>query len=214
MTSVRIRTLAAGSAVAVLAGVLVNHGAALGADFTKTALLGVAAGAALGLVPHSSAAGRAGGFAVGFLAAWLGYALRAGFLPDIPLGRALAAVVVVSLITAVAVATMDRLPLWSGLVGAGLLIGAYETTYVATPSAFTGESSVAANGVLFAAAFGFVVTTAVMFFAVTDRTTERTTTRRRSNAARDDEYVDGAAILPAPTPRVANDAPAKDTSTR
>lgn len=161
MTSVRRRTCAAGAAVAVLAAVLVDHGAVFGADLPQTALLGVAAGAVLGLVPHRSATERTLAFVAGFLAAWLGYALRAGVLPDIPMGRAIAAVVVVSVITAIATATADRLPLWSGLLGAGALIGAYEAVYTGTPSAFTDESTVAATSVLLAAAAGFVVTTLV-----------------------------------------------------
>jgi hypothetical protein len=217
MTSVRIRTFAAGAAIAVIAGILVDHGAAFGAAFTKTALLGVAAGAVLALVPHRSFAGRAGGFVAGLAAAWFGYALRAGVLPDIPLGRALAAVAVISLITAVATASADRLPLWSGLVGAGTMIGAYEATYTATPAAFTGESGTATSTVLLAAAFGYVVT---LLVAVTAPQTQASqpvgVAPAPEHAPRDDHdndgFVDAAAILPAP--RVVDDAPVKDGSTR
>ncbi len=158
MPSVRTRTLAVGSAVAVTAGLLADHGAALGADLPRTALFGAAAGAVLGLVPDRTPAWRAGGFAVGFAAAWAGYALRAGVLPDIPMGRAIAAVAVVAVITAFATATAGRLSLWSGLLGTAALVGAYETTYALNPSAFTTESTTAATTVLVAAALAFLVT--------------------------------------------------------
>lgn len=158
MTSVRIRTCAAGTAVAVLAGVLVDHGAVFGSGFVRSALLGVVLGAVVGLVPHGTAGGRLAGFGAGFGAAWVGYLLRAAVLPDIPLGRALAAVLTVSVVTAVATASADRVPLWSGLLGAGALVGAFELTYVQSPPDVVSESTAAATAVLLAAAVGFVAT--------------------------------------------------------
>lgn len=154
---VRTRTALVGSALALTAGLLADHGAVLGADLPKTALFGAAAGAVLGLVPDRTPAPRALGFLLGFVAAWLGYALRAGYLPDIPLGRAIAAVIVVGLVTLVATATAGRLPLWTGLLGATALLGAYETTFAANPAAFVQESMTAATTVLVTAAFGFLV---------------------------------------------------------
>jgi hypothetical protein len=157
MTSVRVRTSVTGAALAVVAGALVVHGAVFGADFLPTVVLGLAVGAALGLVQHRSAPERAVAFVLGVLAAWVGYALRAGVLPDIPMGRGLAVVVVISLITAVAAASAERLPMWAGLLGAAVLAGAYEVVYTASPSDFTAESTIAVTSVLLAAAFGFVV---------------------------------------------------------
>jgi hypothetical protein len=158
MSSVRTRTLVAGSALAVIAAALADHGAVFGADLPKVALLGAAAGAVLGLVPDRSPAARIGAFLTGFAAAWIGYALRAGVLPDIPMGRALAAVAVVSIVTAVATATANRLPMWAGLVGVVSLVGAYETTFAATPTAFVNESMTAVTTALLAASLGFLVT--------------------------------------------------------
>jgi hypothetical protein len=91
------------------------------------------------------------------LAAWLGYALRAGVLPDIPMGRAIAAVVVVALVTAVAVATANRLPMWAGFVGVATLLGSYETTFAATPTSFVSDSMTAVTTSLLAASLGFLV---------------------------------------------------------
>lgn len=161
MTTVRIRTCAAGGALAVGAGLLADQGSILGADLPHTALLGAALGAVLGLVPDRTVLGRIGGFLAGFAAAWIGYALRAGVFPDIPMGRALAAVIVVGLVTGVAVASNGRLPLWSGLVGAGALLGAYEATFVATPTTFLSDSMTAVTTVVVAAAFGLLIASSV-----------------------------------------------------
>lgn len=213
MTSVRVRTCATGAALAVVAGALVDHGARLGADLPATALLGVAAGAVLGLVPSASAAGRAAGFLAGFAATWLAYALRAGVLPDIPMGRAIAAVLVLSVVTAVATATAERLPLWSGLVGAVTLIGVYETTYTATPSAVGSQSAVAATSVLLCAAAGFAVAVLAAAFAPASREAAHGVHRSSDRTSRDDgELVDAATLLP--IPRVTSDAAVKDESAR
>jgi hypothetical protein len=120
---------------------------------------------------------------VGFAAAWLGYLLRAGVLPDVPMGRAIAAVAVVGVITAVSAATAARLPLWSGLVGAGALLGAYETTFLTTPTGFLSDSLTAATTVLVAAGLGLLVATTV------------------------DGLLPAASSSPAPRPEVAVPAP-------
>jgi hypothetical protein len=157
MTSVRTRTCLVGGALALTAGLLADQGSVLGADLPHTALLGASLGAVVGLVPDRSVAGRTGAFVLGALAAWLGFALRAGALPDIPMGRAIASVVVVAAITAVAVITAGRLPMWSGLVGAGAMLGAYETTFTTTPTWFVSDSMTAATTVLVSAALGLLV---------------------------------------------------------
>jgi hypothetical protein len=158
MSTVRTRTLVTGAALAIAAFLLVDQGALFGSDLPEVALLGVAAGAVLGLVPDRFPASRLGGFLTGYVAAWLGYALRAGFLPDTPLGRAIAAVVVIAAITVVASATADRLPMWAGLLGAVTLLGAYETTFAATPTDFVSASMTAVTTSVLAAAFGFLMT--------------------------------------------------------
>src|SRR3954463_6903006 len=156
MSSVRTRTLVAGSALAVTAFLLADQGAIFGADLPQVALLGAAAGAVLGLVPDRLPTARLGGFLSGFAAAWIGYALRAGVLPDIPMGRAIAAVVVVVVITAVAVASANRLPMWAGFLGAATLLGSYETTFASTPTSFVSDSMTAVTTSLLAAALGFL----------------------------------------------------------
>jgi hypothetical protein len=172
MSSVRTRTLVTGTALAVTAGLLADHGAIFGADLPKVALLGAAAGAVLGLVPDRPPAARLGGFLTGFLAAWLGYALRAGVLPDIPLGRAIAAVVVVALVTVVAVLTSNRLPMWAGFVGVATLLGSYETTFAATPTSFVSDSMTAVTTSLLAASLGFLVAVLATGTPAPEQTTE------------------------------------------
>ena len=215
MASVRLRTLAVGSALALTAGLLTDHGAALGADLPGLALLGVAAGAVLGLVPDRGPAARAAGFLAGFLATWAAYGLRASVLPDVPIGRALAAAGVVAVITAVATATAGRIPLWSGLVGAATLVGAYETVFTADPAAFGAEATTAATTVLLAASIGYLV-------AVLGAAAPAQADRPHVPVASDDDDADdlelpgydaahGSAL---PAPRVASDAPAPSETSR
>lgn len=156
------RTLLGGAALALVAALLADHGGHLGMEATRTALYGIALGSVLGLARDSQGGGgpvaRAGGFAAGFAFGWIGYALRAGVLPDIPMGRAIAAFAVVMLVTAVAALSRGRVPMWTGLLGVAAIAGAYETTFGLNPTAFLTESVTAATTVLLAAGIGYVVT--------------------------------------------------------
>lgn len=149
------RTLLAGFVLAVVAALVVDHG---GSDVARAAVLGGTLGGALGLVGDRSPVGRSLAFTLGWAFAWFGYILRAGFLPDIPLGRAIAAFVVVALVIGATTATIGRLPLWAGLLGVAAMYGAYEAAYAAAPTEVLRQSPAAATAVLLAAAFGFVAT--------------------------------------------------------
>ena len=98
------------------------------------------------------------GFLVGFVLAWIGYALRAGVLPDTggP-AAALAAFLVIMLLTGVCAATMGWMPLWAGLLGIAAIAGAYEFAFGIDPTAFTSQSVTAATTVLLASSVGFLV---------------------------------------------------------
>jgi hypothetical protein len=150
-----------GAVLAVVAALVVALGQLLGMDLQHVALIGAALGGVLGLVPDRSPAERNGGFLVGFVAAWAGFAVRAAVLPDTASGRAVAAflVVVVCLVVAAAMAaTPVRLPLWAMLVGVAAIVGAYEETYTNAPSQFLSESPTAATTVLLAVSLGYLAT--------------------------------------------------------
>lgn len=179
--------LLAGSLVAIVAGLLVEYGGHLGLELTHVALMGSALGAVLGLVPQATPGGRALGFLGGFGAAWIGFALRAGLLPDIPLGRAIAAVIVVSIVTAIATASGGRAPLWAGLLGVGALAGAYETTFSIEPTAFTSDSVTAVVTTLLAAGLGFVATIVIAELTGVDEDDELPAQRRAIHEPTRDE---------------------------
>ncbi len=151
------RTLITGGLLAIFAALLAQFGGALGLDEIRSALLGAAIGATLGLVPTAdSPTSRAVGFLVGFVLGWIGYALRAGLLPDTGGGRAIAAFLVIAVLTGICAATMGWMPLWSGLLGVAAIAGAYEFAFALDPTAFVSQSVTAATTVLLAAWVGFL----------------------------------------------------------
>ena len=150
------RTAIGGAILAVVAFLLILFGEALDLDLEKVALTGAALGAVVALVPDRQPLFRGLGFAGGFLVGWGGYALRAGFLPDTSMGRALAALFVLLVLMGISVATGTRVPLWSLLTGAAAMTAAYETTFMITPSAFPYESPTAATQMAMAAGIGYL----------------------------------------------------------
>ena len=155
------RSLIAGLVLAVLAALITVMGGWFGSDLEHVALLGAALGGALGLIPHRYGWGRISGFLLGFVAAWIGFALRAAVLPDSSTGRAVAAFLVVALCALACAFSSGRLPLWSALLGSAAIVGAYEEIYTNAPSQFISESPEAATTVLLAAAFGYLATSVV-----------------------------------------------------
>jgi hypothetical protein len=150
-----------GFVLAVVAALIVGLGQVLGMDLQHVALIGAALGGVLGLVPDRSPGERIGGFLVGFVVAWAGFAVRAAVLPDSASGRAVAAFLVIAaclVIAAAMGATPVRLPLWSMLVGVAAIVGAYEETYTNAPSQFLSESPTAATTVLLAVSLGYLAT--------------------------------------------------------
>lgn len=155
------RSLIAGLVLAVFAALIIGLGNLFGFDLDHVALLGAAIGGALGLVPHRFSWGRIAGFLLGFVAAWIGFALRAAVLPDSSWGRAAAAFLVVALCTVVCSLSSGRLPLWSALLGAAAIVGAYEEIYTNAPSQFLSQSPEPATTVLLAVALGYLATSVV-----------------------------------------------------
>lgn len=122
-----------------------------------SALFGAGIGAVLGLIPDRGPLPRLLAFLIGLVVAWLGYALRAGALPDSVSGRAIAVVVVIAVITVICGLAGGRLPFWAALLGACALAGAYESDYVAAPYNFLSESIIAISALLVPVALGFLV---------------------------------------------------------
>ncbi|ADG73193.1 hypothetical protein Cfla_0274 [Cellulomonas flavigena DSM 20109] len=210
-----IRHVLAGVFLAVLATLTVLLSGVLGAEVQGVALLGAALGGALGLVPDRTPAQRAGAFAAGFAAAWIGYLLRAALLPDAPSGRAVAVLVVVLVCLAVGAGTGGKLPLWATLLGAAAMAGSYEAPYAADPSGFATTSPVHATAVLLTAGAGFLATALLGPVVQVDRETER----RREVAERDVRHLQPvgaapaeAAPAPAPVAAPAPRAPATPSS--
>ncbi|WP_050760920.1 hypothetical protein [Aeromicrobium marinum] len=165
--------IGAGAALALVAAGTVLLGEMLGLELTSVALLGVALGGAVGLVPDRSHTERVLGFVAGLLVAWAGYGARAGVLPDSDLGRAVALAGVVLAVTVVTVVSAGRLPLWSLLTGVAALAGAYEFTFTANTPLFTTESVSAVTAVLLAAAVGTVATGLTVGRDASDRSDHR-----------------------------------------
>jgi hypothetical protein len=181
------KSLVAGLVLAVAAVLVVWVSSALDLELESVALLGAALGAVVALVPDRTPLIRLGGFFAGFVAAWLGYAVRAQFLPDSAGGRAVAVGLVVLLCVGITAVSMDRLPLWTTLLGTAALAGAYELTYVAAPPEFLSTSLTTATTLLFNVAVGFL---AAAIFATADHR------GRARHADRDDapqQDDDGAA---------------------
>ena len=125
-------------------------------ELESAALLGAALGAVVALVPDRSPMMRLAGFAGGFVAAWIGYIVRAALLPDSAGGRAVAVGLVVVLCVAIAAVSMGRLALWSTLLGTAGFTGAYEFTFAAAPPEVASTSVSVATTLLFNVAVGFL----------------------------------------------------------
>jgi hypothetical protein len=157
-----LRTLLSGFVLALCTAVVLLIGG--GSELEHVALLGAALGGVIGLVPNDPPLGKLGGFALGFGVAWIAFGLRAAMLPDSTVGRSLAAFLVIFICGGAAAISAGTVPLWSSLVGAAAIVGAYESTYTSSPPTFLTTSPQAATTVLLAAAFGYIATTIIHTF--------------------------------------------------
>lgn len=127
------RTLLSGLVLVAAAFLTVLIGTWLDLELDDAALLGVAAGAVVALVPSSTPMRRLAGFALGVVLTVVGYLVRAALLPDTVGGRATFAALVVALCVVAAAVTASRLELWSTLLGAATFFGLFEATYNLAP---------------------------------------------------------------------------------
>ena len=157
-----LRRMLSGTALALCAAVVLLIGG--GSELEHVALLGAALGGVVGLAPHDHPLGKLAGFGFGFVTAWVGFGVRAALLPDTTVGRAVAAFLVILVCGGIAAVSAGKVPLWSALVGAAAIVGAYETSYTLSPPQFMTTSPQAATTVLLAAGFGFIGSTLVNLF--------------------------------------------------
>ena len=153
----------------VVAGVLLTAAtvlvivvsAAAGLGLESYALTGVAVGAVVGLVPDRAPLERLAGFVVGFVAVFVGFALRALVLPDVTSGRVVATAITGLLCALAAFGSRNHLPLWSLLLGVAAFSGVYEAPFAAAVPEMATTSADVATSLLAAVAVGFVVASAV-----------------------------------------------------
>lgn len=101
--------------------------------------------------------GRLSAFVIGIGAGWLGFALRAGFVPDLGAGRAIAIAVPVLVVGVIGIVSADRIPVWAGLAGIATFGAAYAPTYAADPTLFLTDSVMALAQTALAAGIGSLV---------------------------------------------------------
>ena len=150
------RMLLVGVLLAIAAAAAISASAILDLELESVALLGAAMGAVIALVPDRTLLTRVLGFAAGFVIAWIGYVIRAMWMPDTSSGRAVAAAIVVFACVAVAAGTLERIPLWAPLLGAGAFAGAYEFTYNVAPPELATTSVSTATTMLFNVGVGLL----------------------------------------------------------
>jgi hypothetical protein len=155
------KSILAGLVLALAAALAMWLSALVDLELESFVLLGVAVGAVVALVPDRTPLARFLGFAAGFLVTWVGYLVRALWLPDTDGGRAVAVGLILLLCVGVVAVTAGRLPLWSTLLGAATLSGGYEYTYAAAPPEFASTSMSAATSLLFCLAVGYLVAATV-----------------------------------------------------
>lgn len=155
------RTLLTGLLLAAATGLTVLVGEALDLEVEAVALLGVATGAIVALVPDQTASRRLASYALGFVVAYVGYLVRAAATPDTSAGRAVVATLVVALCVGAFALSGGRLPLWSALLGSASFAGAYEYTYTQAATRVLDTSVTSATALVLCVAVGFLVAAAL-----------------------------------------------------
>lgn len=156
------KNLLVGLVLAVTAVVVVFVSDWFDLKLESVALLGVAIGAVIALVPDRSPFMRLAAFGIGAVLTLVCYVLRAGVLPDSTGGFAVFAGLTVVLVTLVAAGSGGRLPLWAGLAGAAAFAGSFDFTYVDAPPEVATTSVSALTALIITVALGFFAALAVV----------------------------------------------------
>lgn len=179
------RTLLSGLLLVAAAFLTVLVGDWLDLELDDAALLGVASGAVVALVPHATIGRRLAGFVLGVVLTLVGYLVRAALLPDTAGGRAAFAAIVVALCVVAAVVSVERLALWSTLLGAAAFAGAFEATYTLAPPRVLENSVSSLTALALCAAVGFCAA------ALGAPQPERPVSREQAPST-DDEVLEGS----------------------
>jgi hypothetical protein len=152
-----VRSLLFGVACSVMAVIVIIGGQLLDLNF-QNVLVGIAAGAVLGLVRIGSPVARFGAFLIGFATGAVFYLLKSLVFPQTWAGNTIAVVLTIMLLTLVSTLTRDRIALWAMFVGTLVFTAAYDGFFNATPWLVTSQGPVIAGGILLCVAAGFLVT--------------------------------------------------------
>jgi hypothetical protein len=152
-----LSSLVPGALLAVAVVIVIGVSSAMDLEIEPYALAGVLAGGVVALVPERSAFARLGAFAVGLVAAWIGFILRAALMPDTEGGRSVAALITVAICLVALAVSRARLPLVAMLVGVIVLSAAYETAFVAAEAEVATTSLDALTAIVVASVVGFAV---------------------------------------------------------
>ena len=152
-----LSSLVVGALLAVAVVAVIGVSSAMDLEIEPYALAGVLAGGVVALIPERSAFARLGAFAIGLVASWIGFILRAALMPDSEGGRAVAALITVAICLVAVAIIRTRLPLVAMLVGVALLAAAYETNFVANEAEVAQTSVDALTALAVAVAVGFAV---------------------------------------------------------
>lgn len=153
-----LSSVVTGALLAVAVVAVIGVSSAMDLEIEPYALAGVLAGGVVALIAERSVFARLGAFAVGFVASWIGFVLRAALMPDSDGGRAVAAAITLLICVAAVAISRTHLPLSAMLIGVILLAAAYETDFVANEAEVVHTSLDALTALLVAVVVGFAVT--------------------------------------------------------
>jgi len=151
------RVLLFGVASAVLAAVIMTLGALWSLNL-QNVLVGIAAGAVLGLVRMRTPVARVGGFLIGYVLAIVMYGLRLALLPATVAGNIVATCGLIIVLTVISALTKDRMQLWAMFLGCLVFSASYDGYFLATPWYALSQIPGVATAVLVSVAAGFLVT--------------------------------------------------------
>jgi hypothetical protein len=149
--------LIGGLLLAVAALVIYLLPGELGTPALAYTVLGLAAGAVVGLLPHANPVVQLCGFVLGLLLAFASFVVRGGLLPYTKLSSALVVLLLLAIITGIT--ALFRSSAWfvAMLLGAGTFYGAVEVTFQALPSAYLAASTVALASIVFSFGIGYAI---------------------------------------------------------